>query len=536
MRLMFCTQPACAAVLIGLVGMVGLVFASPSAWSQTSEPVDISPAPAAVAPLPAVPTPAAPNALNRSVVKIFSTSLRPDLFKPWAKQSPQESSGSGVVIAGKRILTNAHVVAYASSIEIQASGSGDKFVATVVAFAPGIDLAVLKLDDESFFTQHPPIARANTLPEVRDAVLAYGFPLGGSSLSVTKGIVSRIEYAGYNAGVSGLRIQIDAAINPGNSGGPVVEGEKMIGVAYSRALNAQNIGYIIPNEEIELFLADVADGRYDGKPSAYPDTLQTLENPALRAYLKLDSSVKGIVVSKPHRSDDGYPLKKWDVITHIGDMPIDDQGMVRLTPELRLGMSYAVQKQSKGNSVPITVIRAGKVTRLTLPLVAERPLLIPGLKGAQPPYFIYGPVVFSKATLEYVSFMDTNNSTGSYGLIQSPLVLARAESPTAEREELVVISSAFFTHKLTRGYANAAAWVVKSVNGTPLRSLAHLVTVLRDMKDEFVVFSFDDRAGRSIVFPHKEMLAAAADILADNGVRAQASPALMGIWQAKSAP
>ena len=98
-------------------------------------------------------------------------------------------------------------------------------------------------------------------------MLAYGFPTGGTSLSITKGIVSRIEFVPYSFPTSGLRIQIDAAINPGNSGGPAVAGDKMIGLAFSHMVNAENIGYIIPNEEIELFLKDVADGQYDGKPA-----------------------------------------------------------------------------------------------------------------------------------------------------------------------------------------------------------------------------------------------------------------------------
>jgi hypothetical protein len=148
-------------------------------------------------------------------------------------------TGSGVIIEGKRILTNAHVVLYAGQIQVQANQAGDKIAATVVAIAPGIDLAVLKLDDESFFEKRPPIARASLLPEIKDTVLAYGFPAGGTSLSITKGIVSRIEFVPYNFPVSGLRIQIDAAINPGNSGGPTLAGDKMVGLAFAmrRALD-----------------------------------------------------------------------------------------------------------------------------------------------------------------------------------------------------------------------------------------------------------------------------------------------------------
>jgi S1-C subfamily serine protease len=238
-------------------------------------------------------------AIENSVVKVFSTLRYPDPFRPWTKQAPSEVSGSGVVIEGKRILTNAHVVLYASQVQVQASAAGDKVSATVVAVAPGIDLAVLQLDDPTFFESHPAVARASKLPHIKDAVLAYGFPTGGNSLSITKGIVSRIEFVSYNYPVSGLRIQVDAAINPGNSGGPAIADNKMIGLAFSKLSgDAQNIGYIIPNEEVELFLKDIADGHYDGKPAMYDD-LQTLENPALREYLKLDKSVEGMVVHRP---------------------------------------------------------------------------------------------------------------------------------------------------------------------------------------------------------------------------------------------
>src|SRR4051812_25204537 len=207
----------------------------------------------------AVPASADTNfdAVANSVVKIFSTVRYPDVFKPWTKSAPSSITGSGVVIEGKRILSNAHVVQYASQVQVQANQSGDKVSATVEAIAPGIDLAVLKLDDESFFDTHPALPRAKLLPEIKDAAMVYGYPEGGTSLSITKGIVSRIEFSAYNFPVSGLRIQIDAAINPGNSGGPAVVGDKMIGLAFSRLVEADNIGYIIPSEEIDLFVQDI---------------------------------------------------------------------------------------------------------------------------------------------------------------------------------------------------------------------------------------------------------------------------------------
>jgi S1-C subfamily serine protease len=470
--------------------------------------------------------------LENAAIKVFSTLRGPDPFKPWGKAAPQEITGSGVVIEGKRILTNAHVVGYASQVQVQANQSGDKVSATVVAIARGMDLALLKLDDESFFDTHPPVKRTNMLPDVRDAVFAYGYPTGGSSLSITKGIVSRIEFVNFHGPVAGLRIQIDAAINPGNSGGPVAAGDKMIGLAFATATNAQNVGYIIPNEEIELFLKDIADGHYDGKPAMF-DEVQTLENPALRDFLKLPKGVEGSVVQTPFRHEADYPLKEWDVITHIGSFPVDNQGMVKLG-ENRVRFQYRVQQLAKDGKVPLTVIRDGKTLKVELPVSPERPLLIPDLKGEYPSYFIYGPLVFSRATAEFLVGVNSNAAAMTVlGVTASPLITRRGDAPDAQREELVVISSPFFPHKLVRGYSNRFGSVIASVNGVPVRSLRHLVTLLRDSKDELLVIRFDQRGGETMVLPRKAMQAATEDILSDNGIRAQGSQDMLDVWNKK---
>jgi S1-C subfamily serine protease len=474
--------------------------------------------------------PATPTAIESSVVKIFATVRYPDPYRPWTKQAPSEVTGSGVIIEGRRILTNAHVVLYAGQIQVQANQSGNKVSATVEAIAPGIDLAVLKLEDESLFDTRAPVERASTLPEIKDTVLAYGFPAGGTSLSITKGIVSRIDFASYNYPVSGLRIQIDAAINPGNSGGPALVGDKMIGLAFSRLGGGDNIGYIIPNEEIDIFLADVADGQYDGKPGMF-DERQTLENPALRAFLKLDKAAQGIVVRRTDRSDPDYPLQQWDVITHIGDTPIDEQGMIRLGTNLRVHFAYQIQKVARAGLVPLTIIRAGKSLQVQVPVTNHRPLLIPDVRGEYPSYFVYGPLVFSKATIPFLSFLSNNAAmVTAFSYAASPLVTRRGDVPEFDGEELVVVASPFFPHKLAKGYSNPSAGVVKAINGKPVKNLAHLVTILRDLPDEFVVLELDHRGSEVPVFSRREMLAATEEILTDNGVRAQGSPDMLAIW------
>lgn len=528
---------------------------------QTDAPTP-PPSPAGGAPLslgtgqqPATPVaelpPEAKNpAVENAVVKVFATVRYPDLARPWTNQAPQEVSGSGVIIEGRRILTNAHVVLYAGQVQVQANGNGDRLAARVEAIGPGIDLAVLRLegdDEERFFGAHPPLARAAALPSVRDAVLAYGFPTGGSNLSITKGIVSRVEFTPYNYGVSGLRIQIDAAINSGNSGGPVVQGEKMIGLAFSHLVGggAQNIGYIIPNEEVDRFLEGAARGRPEDKPAMF-DTLQTLDNPALRASLKLDPAVQGIVIHQPFSAAPDYPLKEWDVLTRVGDTPVDNQGMVRAGPDgsLRVLFHYLLPRVvNPEGRVPLTVVRAGQELKVEVPVSPRRALVMPFLEGTYPSYFICGPLVFEEATADFVQALSRGGpGAGAAGAgvlltlnyVNSPLLRRLGDKPAFEGERLVMVPGPFFPHRLASGYSNPAPQTVKAVNGTTIRNLAHLVEVVRDASGEFLAVEFATRgAGETLVFPRAQLLAATEGILTDNGVRAQGSPDVLAVWNTK---
>ena len=301
----------------------------------------------------------------------------------------------------------------------------------------------------------------------------------------------------------------------------------MLGIAFSHLRNSENISYIIPNEEIELFLKGVAAGHYEGKPGLYDD-LQTLENPALRRFLRLDGNVRGMVVHRPGDDSPGYPLKQWDVISRIGDEPIDDQGMIN-AGSLRLAFPYLIQKLAHNGSVPLTIVRAGKALAVQVPVPTQRSLLIKSLEGEYPSYFILGPLVFSRATLESVQIVREHNQTS----LGSPLVSRLGTRPDAEREELVMIPSPLFPHTLSKGYSDPAGAVVKSINGKPVKSLAHLVGMLRDLRDEYVSIDFDNRISELMVFPRAEMISATEGILNDNGVRAQGSPDMMKIWQKK---
>ena len=167
-----------------------------------------------------------------------------------------------------------------SSEKLTAYGGGQR--------APGIDLAILKLDDESFFDKPSRPAPPNIrLPDLKQTGLTYGFPAGGSRTLDHEGDRLAGGMHRYIRSASALRIQVDAAINPGNSGGPAVVNGQLIGLVFSRLQQADNIGYIIPMEEIDLFLQDVQDGPLDTSRS-WTSMSRNLENATLHRPYKLD--------------------------------------------------------------------------------------------------------------------------------------------------------------------------------------------------------------------------------------------------------
>jgi S1-C subfamily serine protease len=462
-----------------------------------------------------------------SVVKVFTQMRLPNPLRPWVKQNPVEVMGSGVAIERNRILTNAHLVLYADEIFVQGGQGGDRVEAKVVAIGPGIDLAVLTVEDDTFFAKRPPISRASKLPEITSRVAVQGFPIGGNSLSTTQGTVARIEYDIFETGAAGLRIQVDAVINPGNSGGPAVVDGKMIGVISG---HAENIGYIIPNQEIDDFLTDVADGHYEGKPYVF-DQLQSMENEALRGKLGVAKTVRGLMVREPKHRDPSYPLKEFDILTRIGTHEIDNEGMIQADDNLRLSFMSQVPKLVKNGTVPVSVVRAGKTIEVALPVSCEPDRLLRNYDGQYPSYFVCGPLTFSPVISNAISFYFQYNPMLAGR--NSPLTTRRSDRARFPGEELVVVTAPLLRTRMTKGYADPFGQVVSEVNGTKVKNLAHLVELIRSSKDEYLTFRFAEDYAETLVFRREAMLQATEPLMSENGIPRRGSEDVLAVWNGK---
>src|ERR1043165_2851532 len=190
-------------------------------------------------------------------------------------------------------MTNAHVVDWGKQILVRRYQDPRPYIARVKFFASGCDLAILEVDDERFFNGMQALEFGD-LPQVRSTVVTYGYPAGGEQISYTRGVVSRIELQTYShvGNRAYLAGQTAAAINPGNSGGPVIQDDKVVGVAFQGIPGLENAGFFITTTVIKHFLEDIQDSKYDGFPQAGV-RLVGLQNPAYRRALKLPDNDLG---------------------------------------------------------------------------------------------------------------------------------------------------------------------------------------------------------------------------------------------------
>ena len=479
--------------------------------------------------LSAAPLSAA-DSIRNSVVQLHFTRRNPDYYRPWTKASPSDGSASGVVIEGNRILTNAHVVRFASQLFVQLKKGGDKLPAKAVCIDPRMDLALVELENPDDLAHLPHIELDDTLPAVKSTINAYGYPMGGKDLSVTEGIISRIEYESYYYEGKGLRIQIDAALNPGNSGGPVIQDGKIVGLVFSRITEGENIGYVIPTEEIVRFLEDASDGKYDGKPYLFQSSA-TIENPKLREFLGLPKEESGVVVGEPYLEDEDYPLKRWDVITHIGPHNIDNEGYVDVEDDLRVSFQYYVPSLANEDHIELTIWREGSSKQVSVPVYPVPIRVIPYKLLEYPRYFIYGPLVFSVANQEMGENLVASRRWARYlSYTRNPMMSRLYDKPQFEGEEIVIVCSRMFPHRITKGYSDPSLAAVTHLNDQEVKNLRQFALLLKDCQDDFIRLRLAGN-GEGLVFRRSEIEASTEEILTDEGIRYQCSPDLRDIWE-----
>jgi len=414
---------------------------------------------------------------ERSVIQIFTFEQQPVWDAPWRFDSVRRMGGSGFVIRGKRIMTNAHVISWGRQIIVRKYQDPKPYVAEVEYVGHDCDLAVLTVQDEHFFEHLEPLELGD-LPKVRSAVITYGYPAGGEEISYTRGVVSRIELSTY-AHIGNRRllsVQTDAAINPGNSGGPVIQEDRVVGVAFQGIAGLENAGFFIPTPVIQHFLKDVENKHYDGFPFAGLRVME-FQSPAYRRLLKLpDDNLGARIDGILPVTDTEKLLKVDDVLLRVGGFVVASDGTI-LYQGNRLSAALAFQLAQSGECVPVQIWRDGKKSEISLPVHAYTGDRAAGYQyDASPRYFVYGGLVFTPLSLDYLRTLGRNVPESSFGEAYYELYYQKYEEPGKVRSEPVVLASvladAVNANLTVRGRA-----IVDQINGKRIDSLDDVVRI-----------------------------------------------------------
>ncbi len=433
---------------------------------------------------------------KQAIVKIYNVAKVPNYLSPWST-SMSSSTGSGAIIEGGYILTNAHVVANQAFLEVQRYGERKRYIAKVLAVSHQADLALLKVEEKAFSNGVTPLT-FGMLPEVEQKIVVYGYPMGGSTLSATIGVVSRVEHHTYaHSGEVFLAVQVDAAVNPGNSGGPALSDGKIVGVVMQVISKSQNIGYLVPVTMVKHFIADMKDGKYDGFADMGIGT-QKLENPAMRRYYGLDENVSGKLVDKigDHSSMKSV-LKIGDILTAIDGHNIENDGTVAFRNHEYTDYNYYVDLHQMGEKVTLDIIRDTKAMQVkgTLLNRADDVLLVKTTRyDEMPTYFIFGGYVFSPLTRNLI------RSTNRNRLRMSCLA---SKWQKEEKDEVVVLLKVLASD-ISRGDNNFGMWAIDTINGKPFKNFKEFYEMMQNVKEEYIVL--EDKDGVKVIIDKKEAL------------------------------
>jgi S1-C subfamily serine protease len=450
-----------------------------------------SPPAQAVVPVPVPIAPTKPNGpIQKSLVRITATSVEPDYKAPWNAGALQRGVGAGFVIDDNRIMTNAHVVSNSRYLTVEREGDPNKYRARVLFVAHDCDLALITVDAPNFFKNMLSL-KFGGIPALESAVSAYGYPIGGERMSVTTGIVSRIDFQLYTHSSidQHLTVQISAQINPGNSGGPVMQNAKVVGVAFQGYSGdvAQGVAYMIPTPVINRFLKDVSNRHYD----KYVDlavSYSKLQNPAQRKFLGLKDDDRGVLVNTVvEAGPSANVLRPGDVLLAIDDHPIASDGNVELEGE-RADFQEVVERKFKGDSVKLDIWRYKEPMSVKIEFLKTAwPYLIQGHSyDVRPRYVLYGGLLFQPLNLDLLEAYRATDLRLRHFFEYFVLEQIYLQHPD------VIVLTNILPDPINTYLAPYRGGIVDEINGRKIRTLVELANAFAEAPEHFVIRMIGD--------------------------------------------
>jgi S1-C subfamily serine protease len=417
--------------------------------------------------------------VDRSSIVLVEVERAPvDLTKPWARQDTVPICGTGSILQGHRILTAAHVIGNAVTIDVARADRGEYFRARLVAVWHDVDLAVLTVDNPRFFEGSSPLELQDMQP-ADEEWFALGFPHG--KLEYASGRFSEVNRATYySADLDNLKYTVDMVVEPGYSGGPLMSDGRQTGVIVS-GLDSEKKTYAVPSQVVRHLLKDLEDGHVDGAPSLI-GSWQGMENQQIRAHYGLKDNQTGILVRSVLKTDTSNPLlQRGDVILAIDGCDVENDGMSAVDPATRVSFEYLFDRKQVGDTVTVELLRDRKRMTMKVPLIGagkNSVRLVRYLGEETPSYLVVGGFVFSPLTGDYVHDFDSPSITYRAWIHQATLAETFRTPGEPPHEAIALVH--LLPDATTEGYDDCIAHVVTHVNGRSIGSMRDLTAALDD--------------------------------------------------------
>ena len=506
-----------------------------------------------------------PSIAFGAVVHFTNHSVSPSQLHAWKAGAAKTYTGTGFYMGNKMIITNSHVIHNQTSLRLKRHGQPGNFAGRLLCESELCDLALITVDDDSFWAELPVVTLQDEVPELDATVVVVGYPAssgsGAKSVTVTRGVVSNVQMLDLSLSraktrnMPQLAVQIDAAINPGNSGGPVFNAETcaVVGVAFAGG-SAQGHGLIIPIPVVKNFIAmyEKTSATNFGLLPELGFEWDQLVKPAFRRSCfggELPSHRNGVIVTQV--SEHGCAAGKFevgDVLTAVDGVAVSEDGDVLFRGQEYLGLEYLFTRKLRGDTVTATVLRnpsrdEAETSDGETPAVPEG---VPGgAEGASPQ--------MQELSIELVLAPDKQGTPTSLDrvweyCIVGGLVFGSSQAldwtryslhPKQDEDSRTQSCTVYdvLHHPINVSYDQYRKERLDMVDGVEVQSMRHLVELIQnmgtegDLKLDFMMPRIErdgklvkDGSRTYIVFDKAELISCEAEILEKNVVPCWCTP------------
>jgi serine protease Do len=448
-----------------------------------------------------------------TVVQVFVHVVEYDLFQPFKTPNQYATRGSGFIISEEGyIITNAHVVDQARLVWVQIPSLGKHMIdVEIIGVSPDWDLALLKISPEGLaFIKNelgtiPYLELADSdLVHRMDEVLTLGYPLGLESLKST---------AGHISGRKDNLLEISAPINPGSSGGPCLNiNGQVIGISSQGFTEAQNMGYIIPSNDLKIILRDLCKNKLVKK--AFLGIIATFANEWQTKFLG-NPPPGGCYATEILKNSplDKAGIQRGDMIYEVDGYNIDIYGQMSVPwSEDKIDFDDYVARLSIGDEVDIVYYRRGERHEavVTFDHVAQLAVhnIYPGYE--HPEYEIFGGIVVMNLTLNHITVL-ADHAPG----------LSKYSEMKYRTEPVLFISHVFPASQCARTRIIRPGFIIRKVNDIPVHTLDDFRNAVKmSIENDYLAFTVSDTINNIsdnilVVIPFRKSLEEEARSAAD---------------------